>query len=571
MNARLMPTAMHPWMDPRRETVLWDDDDRRLSHVRPDLSVAAATDGRICRACTSTCRSPTTASSRGCMRRSGSCCRCCRRSLRARRSPKALPPGSMDYRLDAYSPSARRTPSVAGEIIPDTVESRAEYEARILAPMYAEIAPHDPAGVLRHEWLNSRGAIRAVRPQRDRNPAGRRAGMPAGRCVDRRSRRHRRPMAVCGAARHRSSISRRWKPARWRACCARRSADAEAAVVDDAGYLRALGIRADRCSAGDVWRALLDACARDASLASTWWQPAIDVILRRGPLARRILRATGERPSRRNCATSTRCCATACGTAGCSSRLARKCAATTVQRRDHRRYRLPRHVRAWRQSHSVALRAAVSVARGAARVPPRLRPGRARDGAIAGARARRTADDVDGQPACSSSSIDRRAASSDIRPSCTPWRATSAPTSAAGTTRRTGSLPKRSSAMRSRAASACCTSRRIRSRRRSTARCGARTSACSTTPAANRNARCALPGSRRWPRACRDGRRGATIRIAERAMASRAICGRASRDASYCGIELEINQKHVRDGYAIAARERAAVVAALRDALASFR
>ena len=32
-------------------------------------------------------------------------------------------------------------------------------------------------------------------------------------------------------------------------------------------------------------------------------------------------------------------------------------------------------------------------------------------------------------------------------------------------------------------------------------------------------------------------------------------------DASYCGIELEINQKHVRDGHAIAARERAAVVA----------
>jgi len=41
-------------------------------------------------------------------------------------------------------------------------------------------------------------------------------------------------------------------------------------------------------------------------------------------------------------------------------------------------------------------------------------------------------------------------------------------------------------------------------------------------------------------------------------------------DASYCGIELEINQKHVHDGRAIAARERAAVVAALRDALASF-
>jgi predicted N-formylglutamate amidohydrolase len=39
--------------------------------------------------------------------------------------------------------------------------------------------------------------------------------------------------------------------------------------------------------------------------------------------------------------------------------------------------------------------------------------------------------------------------------------------------------------------------------------------------------------------------------------------------ASYCGIELEINQKHVRDGHAIATRERAAVVAALREALAA--
>jgi len=42
-------------------------------------------------------------------------------------------------------------------------------------------------------------------------------------------------------------------------------------------------------------------------------------------------------------------------------------------------------------------------------------------------------------------------------------------------------------------------------------------------------------------------------------------------DAAYCGIELEINQKHVRDGHAIAARERTAVVAALRAALSSLR
>jgi predicted N-formylglutamate amidohydrolase len=38
-------------------------------------------------------------------------------------------------------------------------------------------------------------------------------------------------------------------------------------------------------------------------------------------------------------------------------------------------------------------------------------------------------------------------------------------------------------------------------------------------------------------------------------------------DANYCGIELEVNQKHVGAGGAIPARRRAAIVAALRTAL----
>ena len=41
-------------------------------------------------------------------------------------------------------------------------------------------------------------------------------------------------------------------------------------------------------------------------------------------------------------------------------------------------------------------------------------------------------------------------------------------------------------------------------------------------------------------------------------------------DRCYCGIELEVNQKHVRANRAIGARERAGLVAALRDALPSL-
>jgi hypothetical protein len=67
--------------------------------------------------------------------------------------------GLMDNRLDVYRRNSRRIPSVAGRIIPERAFTRADYERLILQPMYADIAPHDPAGVLQEEFLNARGAI----------------------------------------------------------------------------------------------------------------------------------------------------------------------------------------------------------------------------------------------------------------------------------------------------------------------------------------------------------------------------------------------------------------------------
>jgi len=163
--------------------------------------------------------------------------------------------------------------------------------------MYAQIAPHDAAGVLRHEWLNSRGAI--ARFDRDAIEI---------RLVDVQEC----PLADVSIAAVVVAVVK-WLYDERAAPLADQQAqdtgalarvlratirDAEAAVIDDAGYLRALGIGASRSSAGDAWRALLDACAYEATLADAWWRGAIDVILERGPLARRILRATGEQPTR---------------------------------------------------------------------------------------------------------------------------------------------------------------------------------------------------------------------------------------------------------------------------------
>ena len=289
-NAQLMPTAMHPWMNPRFETWLWDDDIYRTydriyncrGHGWANLqsmhiNLPFADDAEFARL---------------------------HAAIRlilpllpalAASSPivEGAPAGLLDFRLDAYRRLCAITPHVAGSIIPETVETRAEYEAKILRPMYVEIAPHDPEGVLQHEWLNSRGAIarfdrcaieiRVVDvqecPQVDIAIARATAAV-----VKLLYDEHYAPLdeqqAIGTEALHDVLLAS--------------IRDADEAVIDDVSYLHALGMPSSRCVARDVWRSLL----ADADSAHAWWRPAIDAILHEGPLARRILRAVGSNPDR---------------------------------------------------------------------------------------------------------------------------------------------------------------------------------------------------------------------------------------------------------------------------------
>jgi len=67
--------------------------------------------------------------------------------------------GIADNRLMYYKSNQKKFPEISGAIIPEYVDSMADYQARILTPMYQAIAPQDPENLLQHEWLNSRGAI----------------------------------------------------------------------------------------------------------------------------------------------------------------------------------------------------------------------------------------------------------------------------------------------------------------------------------------------------------------------------------------------------------------------------
>ena len=67
--------------------------------------------------------------------------------------------GILDNRLVVYRSNCARIPSVTGEVVPEPMGSIGEYHERVLEPIYRDLAPHDPEGVLRNEWVNARGAI----------------------------------------------------------------------------------------------------------------------------------------------------------------------------------------------------------------------------------------------------------------------------------------------------------------------------------------------------------------------------------------------------------------------------
>jgi glutamate---cysteine ligase / carboxylate-amine ligase len=157
--ARLLPGGMHPWMAPERDTRLWPHGDREIynafdrifdcrghgwsnlqsSHLNlpfhDDASFAALHHA----------------------------IRLVLPLLPAIAASSPVVDGqvasTLDRRLKVYRTNCAKLQTVTGEVIPEPVDSPREYHERILAPMYCEIAPHDPEGVLREEWLNARGAI----------------------------------------------------------------------------------------------------------------------------------------------------------------------------------------------------------------------------------------------------------------------------------------------------------------------------------------------------------------------------------------------------------------------------
>jgi gamma-glutamyl:cysteine ligase YbdK (ATP-grasp superfamily) len=158
-NAKLLPTGMHPWMDPKRESKLWPHDCSPVYEAynrifdcqghgwtnlqSVHLNLPFANDLEFAKLHTAI--------------------RLLLPIIPALSASTPIVEGRkttiLDNRLFFYAKNQQKIPAIVGQIIPEAVTSRQEYEEQVLARIYRDIAKYDQEGILQDEWLNSRGAI----------------------------------------------------------------------------------------------------------------------------------------------------------------------------------------------------------------------------------------------------------------------------------------------------------------------------------------------------------------------------------------------------------------------------
>jgi glutamate---cysteine ligase / carboxylate-amine ligase len=297
LGARLLPTAMHPWMDPNKELELWPHEN--------DVIYQAFDRIFDCRghgwANLQSMHINLPFSNDDEFGRLHAAMRLILPILPALAASSPVVEGQvtgvLDTRVDVYRNNARRVPSVSGAVIPEPVFTRADYERKLLAKIYHDLAPYDPEGTLAHEWANARGCI-----ARFERMAIEIRLLDLQECP-------RADIAIAAAV---VGTLRRWVAETGAQSAAQRSfgeqelvplltactRDGDRAVLDHPKYLEALGYpKAGPARAGEVWRHLLSELdGVEPGFAE--WKPTLDVILDEGCLARRILTALGPAPSR---------------------------------------------------------------------------------------------------------------------------------------------------------------------------------------------------------------------------------------------------------------------------------
>jgi gamma-glutamyl:cysteine ligase YbdK (ATP-grasp superfamily) len=159
LDAGLLPGGMHPFMDPARESQLWDYEDNSI-YAAYDRIFGCRGHGWF-NVQSVHLNLPFSGDAEFSQLHNAVSLLLPLLPALAAASPiwDGKPGPWLDGRLFHYAGNQKKLPEITGPLIPEPVQSETEYRERILEPMYRAIAPFDPEGLLQEEWLNSRAAI----------------------------------------------------------------------------------------------------------------------------------------------------------------------------------------------------------------------------------------------------------------------------------------------------------------------------------------------------------------------------------------------------------------------------
>lgn len=290
LGAQLMPSAMHPWMDPISQMRLWPHEYNAIYDAFNKIFDCRGHGWTNLQSCH--INLPFADEEQFIALHAA--IRLILPLLPALAASSPIAEGKateyLDYRAFVYQSNAAKIPSITGAVIPEVCRSFQEYHKGILQPIYDELAPHDPEGVLQYEWSNARGAIARF----DRNSIEiRLLDIQESPVVD-------LAIATAVTAAIRALVADLWDTKSFfhnfsekqlkiildRCICC--GGDA---LIDDQAFLQLFAFPEKACQAKDLWHHLVATTLDRQNADDAAALPTLNFLLEQGTLAKRILQA----------------------------------------------------------------------------------------------------------------------------------------------------------------------------------------------------------------------------------------------------------------------------------------
>jgi carboxylate-amine ligase len=298
-NAMLMPTAAHPFMDPLKETKIWPHENNEVYSIynkifdcrghgwsnlqSTHLNLPFYDDEEFAKL--------------------HAAIRLVLPILPALCASSPILDGKLtgllDTRLTYYKSNQAKIPSITGKVIPEAIFSKRNYLNSIYEKIKADIAPYDPEGDMNPIWVNSRGAI----PRFDRGSIEIRI-MDIQECpaadIATLTLVIETIKALTAGEFIELEAQMKWKTEVLAQLLDSTIGKGHEAVIDHSEYLGIFDFPEKKGTAGELWRHIQDQLLTSGNDQLEKVNAELMVVLKKGPLAHRMVQAIGDDSSKEN-------------------------------------------------------------------------------------------------------------------------------------------------------------------------------------------------------------------------------------------------------------------------------